>query len=1200
MKKRETRKTFFKDFPKTRMLASLLITVLLCSGLNAQNLSALITIKKKQIGIEEAFARIKSQTNIYIMYENKIMDKNLKLDLNLNKVTLRKALDEICSKTGLKYEIMGEHILVTRNINWSKRRNITGQILDETGEPLYGAIIRINGKRIGTISDANGFYNISAQDGETIRFTFIGMEETEKQASGSDNINITLHAKSHLLNNVEVVSTGYQNLPKDRITGSFGSISSEELEKTPSPNVVQRLEGKIPGMKVTLYSGDKTFDYSTAIKSINSETHTIGATEYDMNIRGVSSLSGETFPLIVVDGVITEMDLSNINPNDIENITVLKDAAAASIWGVRAANGVIVVTTKKGRENSKPKVALSTSILFGEKENINYLKSMSSAQMLDYEKELVDKKYLTNISATSYSTAQYYLPEGSRLALSLKSGAITQGDYDARISELSKIDNRSQISKYLLGNTSSQQYNLSVNGGGVNSQYYYSASYSKESPGVTRNSAQRLTMNLNNSWKLLNWATLSTNFKGTFFTYYKNGTSLNSLWPSSGRVLMPYENIADANGKGISYDRLNPSWTSKLSSAYKDWTYNYLDELNLRDDKQTTNNISGNINLSFPIYKGLSSSTTLAVEKSFSKENNYSSPDTYYFRNLVNYYTYPTASTNSLGISTGGILSRLNTDEYNYTFRQQFNYDAVLGKIHRINALAGIEMRETNISQSSFTLFGYNPSTGYTNSNINYSTTPTYAWVNGTSETSYTTFNSGGYPTQGDKRRRFLSYYSNVAYTLLNRYSLSGSVRYDDYNNFGVDRKYRATPLYSFGTKWNIGREKFMESIKWVNSLNLRLTYGINGNLSLNSSPYTAIYLTNDETTGQTSAGISSPANPELKWEKVYTSNIGTDFSLFGNRVNGNIDYYIKKCRDLLYSFPVSASYIGNTSSGLTRNAAAIDENGFETTLNVTAYQDKNWQAIVGMQLSYNKNKVNKNQFFQESNYASYFSYYPPGIGYVQGYSTDKVLAYRNAGLSADGLTQVYDEKGNIVSTTGSITTIKALKNMGHSTAPYFGSMNFNLQYKQFSLYALVTYQFGSVFYKPTLSNYITSTYRAQFDLSKDIADRWKTSGDENKTYVPKISSSSYSLYRYKYSDINVLKGDYVRLKQISVSYQLDSSLASKIHASSAKISVSVSNLGLLWRANKQGYDPDYITSFSNAYNLPPSKSYSVSLNINF
>ena len=297
----------------------------------------------------------------------------------------------------------------------------------------------------------------------------------------------------------------------------------------------------------------------------------------------------------------------------------------------------------------------------------------------------------------------------------------------------------------------------------------------------------------------------------------------------------------------------------------------------------------------------------------------------------------------------------------------------------------------------------------------------------------------------------------------------------------------------------------------------------------------------------------------------------------------------------------LSASMLGNIGQTLTRNAAAIDSHGIDANFNVVAYRDKNWDANIGFQFSYNTNKVKANTFFKESNYSSYYSYYPNGIGLLEGYSTDKLFVYRNAGLDQNGLTQIYDENGEIVkSTTTNLTSLKILKNAGHQTPPYFGGLNFSVRYKQFSLNSYATYQFGSVFLKPTLNYYITSMYRnAYFDMSGDIAQRWRKAGDEATTYVPKISSSMYSLNRYKYSDINVLKGDYIRLKQISLSYDLDKALLSKLHVASAQLTFAIYNLGLLWKANKEGFDPDYTSGYSS-YNLPPEKSYMFSLNINF
>jgi hypothetical protein len=669
---------------------------------------------------------------------------------------------------------------------------------------------------------------------------------------------------------------------------------------------------------------------------------------------------------------------------------------------------------------------------------------------------------------------------------------------------------------------------------------------------------------------------------------------------------MPYDLLADENGNGISYDRYDPNWVSSLGPVYKDWTYNYLDELKNNDNTQKNDNYWATIDLSVPVFNGLTASLKYNREKANSRSRVYNNQDTYSFRNMVNYYTHPSASANSLGITNGGNLSMVETSEDNYSFRGQLDYNRRFNEKHQITVLAGSELRETNIGQSTYSLFGYNPETGKTNSMINFSNTPTYSYVAGYTADSYTTFIHGGYPYRADKKRRFLSYYSNFSYDYKSRYYISGSVRYDDYNNFGLDRKYRATPLWSTGLKWMISREDFMKSLDWISNLGISATYGVNGNLSFNSYPFTNISLGgSDPTTGLEYARISETANPELKWEKVYVTNFGLDYGFFDSRLSGSFSYYQKNSKDLLYGFPIGSAYVGNISASyLKRNMASMKSKGFDITLNAKLYEDRSWNWRMRWNLSYNTNEITSSRF-KESDYTYYYSAYPEGIGYVKGYPTDKLLVFRNAGLDENGLTQVYDENGDIIpATTTTISSFEVLKDAGRKTAPYFGSWNTNLRYKQFGLFALITYKFGNVFLNPSMSQYITSSYRVNYDLSEDIGKRWKQPGDEQTTNVPGLNGTNTSVYnsymRYLYSDVNVLKGDYIRLRQVTFSYDLPSDLVNKAHIKSAQIGLTLENLGLIWTANKEGYDPDFVSTPGYVFSLPAAKSLLFSLNVNF
>ncbi|MCD0490388.1 SusC/RagA family TonB-linked outer membrane protein [Pedobacter sp. MC2016-14] len=1180
--------------------------------------------QKNEITVSEALEKITQKYGTKFAYDHNIVTGKRIAASAINAKTLDEALKNVLYPNNLLFLYVYEnnYTIVSRDIKFeptkgsitlpaaSENQVVKGMVTDEKNNPVLGATVRSSLGNNAVMTDVNGRFTLSVPNTSgIITVTYIGYQSfAYALANRKTDVIINLQPDVNMLQNVDIVSTGYQTLSKERTTGSFGVITAKELAKLPSPNVLQRLEGQIPGLQVSLTSGDRTFAFNNTQLSVSSATRTVGKTDYGINIRGTGTISGEAMPLIVVDGAISELDISSLNPNDIDNITVLRDASAASIWGVRAANGVIVITTKQGTVGQAPAINFSATLMTADAPDLSYLRSMNAAQVLDYEKELVDKGFIVNTIPNSYTNAALLNSEGANLAIRLKAGTITQAQYDARVNELSAIDNKSQISKYLQRASSNQQYNLSIGGGSNTSRYFYSASYSKELPNTVGASGSRFTATLNNSWKLFKVATLSTNIKGTFFKYANNGISVGSLYTPTRYTLLPYQLLADENGNGINFPRYDPAYTSTLAGSYKSFNYNYLEELANADNTQKDNNYTANFNLSVPIFKGLSASATYNTERSFSNSRIFRNQNTYEMRRVLNYYTFPGSARNSLGITNGGSLGLINTTQNSYSVRGQLSYNNTISKIHQIDAIAGSEIRETNIGQGTSTLWGYNIVTGLTNANINYTSTASYPYIAGATATSYTTFTGGGYPTQSDKRRRFLSYYSNAAYTLMQKYSLSASVRYDDYNNFGLDRKYRATPLWSAGAKWNASRESFIKQFSWIDNLGFRATYGVNGNLSLTTYPYTSIATLNsgDALTGESYAMVLALANPQLKWEKTYVTNFGADFSVLNGALSGSVEVYQKRGRDLLFSFPINSTYAGTigTTSGITllyRNTTSMNGNGVDINLRSKVLSNEKMEWTLGGTFSYNNNKIIDTRFASNSYNAS-FSSYPQGVGAIAGYAIDKLLVYRFAGLDANGLTQIYAEDGSVIpSTTSTITSFGVLKDAGRITAPYYGSLNTTFRYKQFSLYALATYQFGSVFIKPNVVSYITNNRLANYDLSAAIADRWRVPGDELKTNVPALNSNFYSLARYQYSDINVLKGDYLRLRQVSLSYQLPAGYLNKYKIKGAQLGVSVNNLGLLWRANKEGYDPDFSsTSLGGTTSLPAARSYNFSLNLNF
>ncbi|CAM4415603.1 TonB-linked outer membrane protein, SusC/RagA family [Pedobacter westerhofensis] len=1196
-----------RNFTKSFFYHLLTVSILCCS--------ASVFAQGRRITVETALNAISTKYKTKFAYRHGIVENKFTTGASLNAKTLDEALKLVLYPNDLLflYVSEGNYTIISRNAELRNQQSgalndtpsandgsifITGLVSDESGNAMPGVTVKSNGANNSVVTDAEGRFSFFVpQTATEVSFSYLGYDRSEVQLQGTGKrVSVRLKPSSgNNLQEVKVVSTGYQQISPERSTGSAVVITKKDLEKIPVANVIQRLESMVPGVKINVTAGDISFAYRNTNPSMNSSTRTIGSTEYGINIRGRSTVSpfAENNPLIVIDGAISEIDLSALNPNDIESITFLKDAAAASIWGVRAANGVIVVTSKKGTANQAPNINFSTTFSLSGKPNLDYLKMMNAAQTINLEQEIANKNIVPAPSATTAFSP--YVGPVTDLTFRLHAGTITQAQYDAQIAQYSTMDSRSQVSEYLLQPATSQQYNLSVGGGGTNSTYFYSGSYSKEIPNDVGNEASRLTVTLNNTFNLFKKAKLTTIFRGSFFNYQNNGVGLSSLYRPTANTLLSYNQLVDDSGNRVYTSRAYYSgWQNTLvNRGYLNWNYNALDEIDNADNTNKVNNYSFSANLNVPIFKGLSVNGFFNNERSFGTSRSFYNENTYYYRNLVNSYTpLPATATaravNSLGLSPGaGILNQISSTTNNYTVRGQLNYDNTFAGKHQLNVIAGSEIRQTNAGQGGSTLYGYNMGTGL-NSSVNY--LAPYTSIQG-----YTT-SIGGAPYQQDRIRRYLSYYSNAGYTFNGKYTVSASARYDDYNNFGVDRSLRATPLWSTGLKWNLAKESFMKPLSWINSLSLRGTYGVNGNIATGLFPFTAISIgSNDPNTGLPTASISAPANPSLRWEKTYVTNIGLDLGMLNNRIGVTADFYKKHGKDLFYEFPINGTY-GLLS--LNRNSTELKGKGVDLSLRGTSYTSKDWDVTSVLNFSYNTNEITDARFAPTSSV-----YSNPAYGsQLKGYATDKMLVYKNAGLDANGLTRIFDQNGNIVPASGNISSLDALTYAGRTNAPYFGSFNTSVRYREFTLMAIATYQFGSVFLRPTANTYPSSRQGSVYDLAADVAKRWQNPGDEAFTNVPGIAGTfaSSSLLRYQQSDINVLKGDYIRLRDLSLSYQIPvAKITNAVRA--ANFAFSARNLGFLWRANKEGIDPDINGGLnSTTLGLPPVVSYNFTLNVNF
>lgn len=1047
------------------------------------------------------------------------------------------------------------------------QKAFSGTVTDENNRPLPGVTVKNLSNKEGALTDGNGYYSLKhANVGDMLVFTFIGYKTQQQLVSNSSRLTVSMAPDNIQLSTVEV-STGYQTIAKERATGSFSQIKDQDMEKKVTMNVADKMEGLVSGLLVTANPPDASGRPTT---------------KTSLTLRGRNTLRAQQDPLIVIDGFPYEGDLAMLNPEDISRITFLKDAAAASIWGVRAANGVVVIEMKKGRNQGR-QINFSTNYTIGGRPDLGYRPVANSADYLNFEQEAVNKSLLPDPTGRTLPATS----AGADIFFRYKRGEITAAQRDALVAQLASYDFKSQYNKYLLQQQQIKQYNLSVSGGNEVAKYFISGSFSDELPVAKGNRNQRVTLNSGNTFQLTKKLEANVGFMIVMTTNKNNGPGLRPLEPGTS-TLLPYDRIVDDNGAPMQYARaFNRRTLDSLEKmGYQPWKYNYIDELANADNTSRSNLYRFNGGFNYKIMPGLSAAISGLYEKSFSRTRNYYNPNTYTSRNTVNNATSVQAGKLVYGLPRGGILDFSNAEMEHYDVRGQLNFNKSLGANHRIDAVGGGEIRQVWATGASSRLYGYDDQT-LTSSLVNYDT------YYKTAVTNYQ--NKPSNPNSlSDARDRYLSWYTNANYTYKEKYVLSGSARLDDSNLFGASKEYRATPLWSIGGMWKLGEENFLH-IPVMNRLNIRATYGVNGNVDKTTSPYliAAIPSSIGYYNGLPYANISNPANPLLRWEKTKTLNFGLDASFWNSRLEMSIDAYFKRCYDLLGPAEFNPTY-GFTT--LIVNTAKVDNRGIDLNLSADIIRTKafSWKSILN--LGYNVNKVASSNLQREL--VTYYVNSGAGSNPVKGKPIEAVYSYRFGGLDSVGRPTVLSGGGKRMLSEDDISADLSTITYSGSTVPkYFGGWTNTFRYKQLELTALVTFKLGYIFRRPSVSYF---SYSTQKSIHKDVALRWRQPGDESKTIVPVMPSTgvNYSDQWYTLSDQLIESGSHIRLREISLSYDLPQQLLRRIHLQRLSLLAYGRNLAL-WTKNKEGIDPDYIPSAYYSM-LPPARSFAIGLRTTF
>jgi TonB-linked SusC/RagA family outer membrane protein len=1039
---------------------------------------------------------------------------------------------------------------------------IHGRVCNVNNEPLPQVTVQVRGDVSATVAtDDNGGFRISTHEAEPLLIvSSVNYETQELRVKPGKELVVQLTQRISELSGVVVLYTGFQSVRRQTTTGSFDAIDNELLSRRISPNILDRIDGISSGVL-----------FNTNLVS--------GTNQSTITIRGRSTIFSNPNPLVVVDNFPYSGDVNNINPDDVETITILKDASAASIWGALSGNGVIVITTKKGNKNQKPKLTFNTSETVGARPNLYYLPILSSSDYVDVEQYLFQKGYYFN---NYFGSLHGALTPVVNLLYQDSLGQIPDVQAQAEINQLRTQDYRPGLSKYFYRPSLNSQVSLSLSGGSEHSQYYLSAGYDRDLSNLNRNEYDRVTINGNNTYFLLkDKLELNTDLAFTASTTVNDN-------PGITPVTYPYAQVADGHGNPlpVAYGLNEPYIDTAGRGQLLDWHYRPLQELQNADNPTRLTDYRINFSARYTIWKGLDIRALYQFGRGASDNPNYMSQQTYFTRNMINEFTQINNGSLNYVVPLGGILIENTASYTTNNVRLQLNYADSLFRNGLLNVIGGSEVRDIEGENSTTQLFGYDPSqevgvpVDYANFYPQYS--------NGT--LAKIPYND----TKLGTSERYLSYYGSGTYTYLGRYILSGTVRRDESNLFGVNENQKGVPLGSAGLSWQISREHFYErsrTAKWLPFLKLRVTDGYNGNVNRSVSAYTTANVYPIQNSfGAIIASIINPPNADLRWEKIHVLNFGVDFSTHNDQFGGTLEYYLKTGLDLIGGSPVDPT-TGVTS--FTGNTANIRDRGVDFTFHANnTFGTFRWNSI--LLFSYVRDKVTK----YEQQQAAVNTYLSVGIlNPLIGHPLYSVYALQWEGLDH----QTGDPKGYLNGsgqTPGQVTEnydsilyspdLSNLRYKGPVNPTYFGSWRNSLYWRQWGLSCNIVFKLGYLFRRSSI-NY-TNLFEGTSQGHPDYDLRWQNPGDELHTNVPSlpIPNLATSLPRdifYNNSTVLIENGDLVRLQDVQLTYDITRAKHPKLPMD-LRVYLYANNLGIIWKANHAGIDPDFVSTIPNPRTL--------------
>lgn len=1204
----------------------LIFSVVLSVSAKSYSQNQRVSLSLKDVSISELFEEIRLQSGCNFFFnEDKIAELE-KVSLEKTDVTIKEILTEVLSGTNLTFTMVGDVIIIktaeeVAQEQKQKSRNIKGKVFDhETGELLPGVNVTAKNSFLGTATNINGEFNILLPSNiETLEFSFIGYEKQEVKLDDRTDLVINLLPAALKLN--DVVVTGYQTINKRELTSSISSISADELDVVASLSVDRMLEGKATGLMITNVSS------------------TPGAAA-KVQVRGGSTFTGNQSPLWVIDGIIYEDPvplsadeinsfdnvniignaLAGLNPTDIAKIDVLKDASATAIYGTRAANGVIVITTKRGKKGS---ISLNYSggLSFVQAPQYSDMNLMNSKERIEVSREIYER----NLGySTNYDNIDRIGYEGA--LMNLWDGTYNYQQFQDQVSYLETLN--TDWFGELYRPSISQKHSISASGGSDNARYYFSLGYDDQQGAEKGVDLNRITARSNVDLDLRENVLLSFKMSGSVQKAKYNHSSVNAfntayytsrtvpIYDEYGEYFYQSQQIYNHNGD-IAYGR-----------------YNILNEMDNSERNVTNKELSISAHLRWDFLKNFRLTSLVSYVNTTNLNEEWITEDTYFIAKMRTYDAFEDMVQqhvdNNASVPFGGIYSGGMVSQDTYTVRNQLNYNKVFNDKHVLNVNIGHEARSSNYwGVTGFKSPGYNHTQGRgfielprlsystSTSNINfdaYDYDNMISWFVENSDNSI-------YPKVTDKVANSISMFGIFNYVYDNRYVANFNIRSDGSNAFGQYQRYKFKPTWSASARWNIHNESFFPEESSLEELAFRASYGVRGTMP-NTSPYLIIkdYGRNDvQYYPENTTDLVEFPNANLRWEKTQTLNLGLNYSLMKGRISGAFDFAYSKSSDLIINRPVS---LVNGASIQAYNAGSKDVSSYEFSINTINIKEGKFGWSTRFNFSYDKDRVLKG-FEEGVNQNLTVNNFLAGSIHRSGFPTSGFFSYQFDKLNEQGLPTFKNLDMDEVSREKHLEA--ALVYEGTRSPKYYGGFGTELKYGNLRLSANFSYKVG---YKTRLLSLYKGNQNLPLpyeNMHSDFNNRWRKPGDEMNTNIPVISNSDLRFtynknadgidnvyvsnygwtvpqgkngwWMYDNSDARVVKGDHIRLQTISLSYNVPDKFIERSGIKSLNLGLQASNVAV-WAFDKKlkGQDPEQVTGLG----LPNLSTYSFSLNMSF